>query len=442
MFANGCTRIATIVAALVLVTGCGRTGFATAPVRAGQDPATQLAIAAAVGRGLPGLSEAAGPRPGEALLAPAQPLRPAPGATRGNEAVLAVGTAETFPAVKAFITGAQRTLWIEMFEFGGTYGKQLVPLLIARAKAGVQVKLLLDQTGSGSEGKGVKPYINDLRQAGIDLRFYPSKLRKSGLLWRFNITHRKLLLADESLAMAGGTNFGTTFESTTHDLMVRWRGPVVADLYQEFATEWRTIGGDQLPVPQAPAPAGDVDAQVAVTSVPEGRFEIRDAVFKAIDGAQREVLVEQQYIWDDDLEKHLLGAVKRGVKVRVMTPGGTKEQPVLRALNHESLKRLAAAGAEVREYLDPETPVAHLHVKYFAVDDRWVATGSANGDARSLLDHQELDVFSTSPSFVKTVRDRLFERDWARAGAPFVYKPVPWYKRPLRSLLELVDYLF
>lgn len=438
MLANGCTRIATLAAALVLVTGCGRAGFAAA----GEDPAGRLAIAAAAGRGLPTISEARGPRAGEEVVVPPRPTRPAPAPVGGNEAVLSVGTAETLPAVKAFISGARRTLWIEMFEFGGSYAKQLVPLLIARAKAGVEVKLLVDQVGSGSEGKGIKAHIEALQAAGVELRFYNAKLRKSGSLWRFNITHRKLLLADESVGMAGGTNFGQTFDTTTHDLMVRWRGPVVADLYREFVTEWKTVGGPQLAVPPAPAPVGDLNAQVAVTSVPEGRFEIRDAVFKAIDGAQREVLVEQQYIWEDGLEDHLLAALKRGVKVRVMIPGGTKEQPVLAALNNEALKRLADAGAEARAYRDPETPVAHLHVKYFAVDDRWVATGSANGDARSLMDHQELDVLSTSPTFVRHTKERLFERDWARAGMVFTYKPLPWYVRPFRSVMELVDYLF
>lgn len=438
MFTTG-GRLAPILIAAAVLAGCGRTGLPAA----GVDRATQLAISDAAGKGLPTLSEARGPRnAGEEVVVPAQPTRPAPAPVGGNEAVLSVGTAETLPAVKAFITGAQRTLWIEMFEFGGSYAKTLVPLIIERARAGVEVKLLVDQVGSGTEGKGIKSHVEALKAAGVDLRFYNAKLRKSGTLWRFNITHRKLLLADERVGMAGGTNFGQTFDTTTHDLMVRWRGPVVQDLYREYATEWKTVGGGALPIPPAPAPVGDVDAQVAVTSVPEGRFEIRDAVFKAIDGAKHEVLVEQQYIWEDGLEDHLLAAIKRGVKVRIMIPGGTKEQPVLAALNNEALKRLAEAGAEARAYRDPQEPVAHLHVKYFSVDDRWVTTGSANGDARSLMDHQELNVHSTSPAFVRTVKERLFERDWNRAGMVFVYKPLPWYVRPFRSVMELVDYLF
>lgn len=432
--------IAALAAALVLA-GCGKGVLPGAGVPgAAEAQAKRIALAAALGEGLPGLSEVDGGA--IPIIVPTRPARPAPAPTGGNAAQLSVGTAQTLPAVKAFISGAQRTLWIEMFEFGGTYAQILVPLLLERAKAGVKIKLLVDQVGSGSKKKGLKPYLDELRAAGVDLRFYPAGLRRDGELYRFNITHRKLLLADEQVGMAGGTNFGTTFENTTHDLMVRWRGPVVQDLYREFTTEWRFVGGGQLPVPPAPAPAGDVVARVAVTSVPEGRFEIRDAVYKAIEGAQREILVEQQYIWEDGLEQRLAAAAKRGVKVRVMIPGGTKEHAILGALNNDALNRLAKIGVETRAYRDPETPVAHLHVKYFSVDDNWVATGSANGDARSLVDHQELDVFSTSPAFVAEVKQRLFEADWARAGQPWVYKKTPWYKRPLRSLMELVDYLF
>jgi phosphatidylserine/phosphatidylglycerophosphate/cardiolipin synthase-like enzyme len=152
--------------------------------------------------------------------------------------------------------------------------------------------------------------------------------------------------------------------------------------------------------------------------------------------------VENQYIWEDNFEKHLLAAVKRGVKVRVMVPGGTKENAFLTPLNMETMHRLVQAGAEARVYVNPATPVSHLHAKHYSVDDNWVATGSCNADARSLVDHQELDVISTSPAFVQEVRTRLFEHDWAQASQPFVYKPATGVDKPFRGLLELLDYLF
>jgi hypothetical protein len=38
------------------------------------------------------------------------------------------------------------------------------------------------------------------------------------------------------------------------------------------------------------------------------------------------------------------------------------------------------------------------------------------------------------------MKQRLFERDWTSHSDPFVYKPGSWVMKPVRSLLELLDY--
>jgi cardiolipin synthase len=319
-----------------------------------------------------------------------------------------------------------------------------VPLVLARARAGVDVRLLLDEVGSSSSAKGIKPWEKQLQAAGVKLVFYKARLRgdQHGAL-RFNITHRKLLLADGQLAMEGGTNLGTEFDTSEMDLMVRWRGPIVGDLYKEFGLEWKFVGGGMLPMPQGPfEPAGTVDGRVLVTSTPEGRFEIRDAVYAAIDGAQREILIENQYCWDKPMLQHLLGALHRGVKLKVIVPGGTQEKLTLWSLNMDAVHQLVQAGAEARGFYDAALPEAHLHTKYFAVDDRWVAAGSANGDARSFLDHQELDVVSTEPGFVGEMRARVFDHDWNEESRPYQYQAASLLSAPFRSVLDLMAYLF
>jgi cardiolipin synthase len=375
---------------------------------------------------------------------PAQPRRLDAPAQTGNEALLSVSPAETLPAVEQFIQDARHTLWIEMFELGGTYGKKIVPLILERARAGVDVRLLLDQVGSGSQAKGILPWQQELAAAGVQIVFYKLGLRDDlHGEHRLNITHRKLLLADGERAMEGGTNLGTDFDTTEQDLMVRWRGPILGDLYREFGQEWGSMGGRPLPVPLGPfAPAGDVDGQVLVTSTPEGRFEIRAAVFDQIDHATQEILCENQYLWDEDLIQHLLAALGRGVKVRVIVPGGTKEKLTLSTLNNTALHRLVQAGAQARGFYNPAIPEAHLHTKYFAVDGRWVCAGSANGDQRSFTDHQELDVASTQPAFVQLMQQRVFEADWARMSKPWSYVEPHGLGRPFTGLMDLVDYYF
>lgn len=434
----------TLAAMLALaIAGCGQ---APAALSFGQAAPAARSFGQAAAVAAPTVSVTADEAPTVRTLiqVPDAPRRLEAPVQTGNEAILSVSPAETLPAVKAFIQGAHHTLWIEMYELGGTYGEKIVPMLLERARAGVDVRLLLDQVGSGSKAKGIVPWQAELEQAGVQIVFYKLGLRDDHHgEHRFNITHRKLLLADGERAMEGGTNLGTDFDTSEQDLMVRWRGPVLADLYREFGTEWNFVGGRPLPLPLGPfAPAGDVDAKVLVTSTWEGRFEIQQAVFHAVDTAHREIAIENQYLWDEDLIGHLLGALRRGVHLRVMVPGGTAEKLTLSTLNMTAVHRLTLAGAEARGFYNPALPEAHLHTKYFEVDGTWVCAGSANGDQRSFTDHQELDVVSTQPAFVQLMQQRVFEQDWTNMAKPWSYIEPHGLGRPFTGVMDLVDYYF
>jgi cardiolipin synthase len=315
-----------------------------------------------------------------------------------------------------------------------------VPLLCAKAKAGVEVKLLIDFLGSRFL-KGYDAYLKQLKDAGVTVVAYKPRLfRDTNGAPSFNITHRKLYMADGVRAFTGGVNLMGPFETTTQDVLIAWRGPVLGPLYTEFAHDWTLAGGGALSQQPDLTPQGDADAQVVVTSPDEGRYEIRDAVFKAIDGAEREILIEQQYFWDEGLMDHLHAAVKRGVKLRVIVPGG-EQKVVQKTCNAKQLESLVAEGAEAHRYRGPSGN-AHLHTKYFAVDDRWAIDGSCNGDTRSLVTNQELDVITTDPALIRGLRERLFEQDWARYSEPFKAEAAPVFVQPFHNLLDAVDYYF
>lgn len=434
-------RLATLVTTLAVLTGCGApvaslqvaasqpqalTPAPTVTVTANEDLDTALLAAP-----LPRLEE-------EAPAPPTPIVDPAPEAG-GNAATLYVSPEETLPAVKDLINSAEHSIYLETFNFGTSYARQIVPLLVAKAKAGVEVKLLVDFLGSRFF-KGFDGYVKQLKDAGVTVIAYkPRVFGDANGATTFNITHRKLYMADGTRALTGGVNLMGPFDTTTQDVLIAWRGPVLGPLYKEFAHDWKLAGGTAPE--QAPdlTPQGDVDAQVVVTSPDEGRYEIRDAVFKAIDGAESEILIEQQYFWDDKLIEHLHAAVKRGVHLRVLVPGG-EQKIVQKTCNSDQLAKLVAEGAEARRYRGPSGN-AHLHTKYFAIDDRWVIDGSCNGDTRSLVDNQELDVITTDPALIKGLRERLFEKDWAEFSEPFkAPAAVPAYEKPFHSLLDAVDY--
>lgn len=378
--------------------------------------------------------------PAEELRVPDVRARAPHPETRTNGATLHVGPAENVAALRALLAGAQQSIYLETFNFGNdAMGRQLVPLLVEKARAGLEVRVLMDYVGSRYL-KGHKALVKELREAGVDVVIYrPRTIVKDDKRVGINITHRKVYLADGKVGLVGGVNIAKGFESSTQDLLVGWTGPVVGQLYNEFTHDWHLAGGGTLLQVPDPAPApGDVRARLAVTSPGEGRFEARDAIYRAVEAARGEIRIENQFLWDDRLVERLHAALGRGVGLRVIVPGGHLGK-VLVNVHGADLHRLALAGAQVRLY-QGEDPDAHLHVKYFGVDDGWAATGSVNGDTRAFLDNQELDVMIADARLAGEIRTRLFERDWAQRSRPYEHREGGFILRPVRSLLELIDY--
>jgi cardiolipin synthase len=359
-------------------------------------------------------------------------------ATAQNDAKLYVTPAETFPAVKALINSANHSLYLETFNFGTEYAQDLAPLLIAKAKAGVEVKLLIDEFGSHFL-KGYDQLVKELRAGGVTVQVYrPYVFSDAGGHLSFNITHRKLYMADGRHVLVGGVNLASPFEITTQDLLIDWQGPVVGQLMDEYRQDWRAAGGGALAQTADVTPAGTVEAKVLVSSPVEGRYEIRDAIYAAVDAAKHDIVIEQQYLWEHELINRLEAACKRGVAVRIIIPGN-EQMGISRNINCDYAHRLELAGAQVHMY-QGLAPKAHLHTKYFGVDGAVAFTGSCNGDERAFIDNQELDIVTTTPSLVSELHDRLFERDWQSFSNIFTYVPGSFIDRKFMSWLDWRDY--
>lgn len=385
----------------------------------------------------PGLHEA----PTESFIEPSAPSRNPHVLRRGNVATLNVSSEQTLPALKTLIASANKSLWFETFNFGNdSMGKQIYPLLIAKAKSGVEVKVVMDYVGSRFL-KGHGDMVKAMRAGGVDVRLYkPRFIIKDDKKRGINIMHRKIYMADGERALVGGVNLMAPFDTHTEDCLVHWRGPIVADIAAEFAFDYKASGGNPLPLPAqaAPLPDGDVAARVVVTSPKEGRYEGRDTIYAALDRAQKEIRISNQYLWDDGIIARLNSALDRGVKMRIVLPGVEDHGP-WRALHADELKRLVDKGAEARLFIGTH-PDAHLHTKYFGVDDNWVAIGSTNGDTRALMDNQEIDTVIENPRLAADFRDRMFQKHWTVESKPFVYVPGTPFTRPFRKLLEILDY--
>lgn len=355
-----------------------------------------------------------------------------------SSARLNVDPAENLAAIKDVINRAEKTLFIEVFNFGNdSFGQQITPLVVDAARRGVEVKFLADYVGSKFSG-GAK-LGQQMRAAGIEFRMWaPRFIKQDDKRRGINITHRKLYLADGDRGLTGGVNLKAPFDTTTHDLLIDFRGAEAAQLHAEFNRDWVMAKGKPVSY-EALKPNvtyGGVRTQTLVTSPPEGRFEAKHAIYQAIELAQREIVVENQYLWDQGLMDRLLEAARRGVSVRVIVPGKSDSFKYLHCV---ALNQILKAGGQAKLYSGiPDT--AHVHTKYFSVDDRWAVIGSVNGDTRALIDNQELDVAITDAVLLRQLKTRVFEKDWQSSSVVYEFKDSPFFKGAFTKLWQILDY--
>lgn len=379
--------------------------------------------------------------PTETFQLPVRPLRNPNPRTRNNAASLSVGPRENVPALEALIKSATKTLYIETFNFGNdSMGQRVVPLLKAKAKEGVEVKVLADYVGSRFL-PGAKSLAYELREAGVEFRYYPVRgIRKDDKRVGVNITHRKLYLADGDRGLIGGMNLMADFDTKDQDVLIDFRGEVAQQFHGEFARDWKFARGGELLYPglKPGVQYGGTDAAIYVTSAPEGRFEARGMTYRAIEQAQSEIVIEQQYLTDDGVLSRLDAALRRGVKLKAIVPGESSAK-IFKRLHTVKLNALSKLGAEFRLYHGNPSD-AHVHTKYMAVDGKWATIGSTNHDTRALFDNQEISLATADPALISGLRTRLFDHDWNNATKVFEFKEYPWYVQPFNRLLDILDY--
>jgi len=122
----------------------------------------------------------------------------------------------------------------------------------------------------------------------------------------------------------------------------------------------------------------------------------------------------------------MLDALKRGVRVRLITPGPHTDTETVKAASRATWGPLLEAGAEIYEY----QPTMY-HCKVMIVDQRLVSVGSTNFDNRSfrLNDEANLNVYDAAFAERQT---RVFEEDLKQSKRVTLED---WQNRPLKERL-------
>jgi cardiolipin synthase len=339
-----------------------------------------------------------------------------PAIIEGNKVETLLNGDQIFPAMLAAIRSAQKTITFETYIYWSeTIGEEFSEALAERARAGVKVHVMLDFIGSM---KMKDEAMQKMRDAGVQLQRYhkPAWWKLARLN---NRTHRKLLIVDGSVGFTGGVGIADQWrghaqdENHWRDTHFRIEGPVVGQMQAVFTDNWTKATGvvlDGAAYFPPLAPAGTMPAQMFSSSPTGGSESMHLMYLMAITAARKSINMSASYFVPDDLTmRALVAAAKRGVKVRIITPGKEIDSDVVRLASRERWGDLLKAGVEIAEY----QPTMY-HVKALIVDSLMVSVGSTNFDNRSFSINDEANLNVLDPDFARA-QDAIFDQDWQRA---------------------------
>lgn len=360
-----------------------------------------------------------------------------PSLVPGNKTVELLNGDCTFPAMLNAIRNAKKTITFETYIYwSGEIGKEFSDALSERAKAGLNVHLLLDWVGSG---KMDAELLKEMKDSGVEVeRYHPLKWFNLG---RFNNrTHRKILVVDGKIAFTGGLGVADHWlghaQSTKNwrDTHFQLEGPAVAQMQAAFMDNWIESrsqvlhGEDYFPALEQ---AGNEIAQVFKSSPDEGAESVRLMYLLSIAAARETIRIANAYFIPDDLcIQALVAAAERGVKIQIIVPGKVLDNKITRRASRIQWGKLLNSGIEIYEYQP-----TMFHCKIVIVDDVWVSVGSTNFDNRSFRLNDETNLNVLDEKFAKG-QIQTFNADLANSKRVTFQE---WSNRPVA--VKLRDHL-
>jgi cardiolipin synthase len=306
-------------------------------------------------------------------------------ASSGNKAEVLVEGDAMYAALGAAIDAARHHVHAQYYLIrNDATGSWFRDRLVAAAKRGVTVRLLMDGFGCFALGRG---WRRPLLKAGVLVAdFLPMR---TVLLQPVNLrNHRKIVVVDGNTAFTGGFNIGDEYRGqmpgvgTWRDVHLRIEGPAAAELQRIFFQDWAFATREPIApedyFPREPDACGDATIAV-VPSGPDTRTEaIHRLFFGAIVGAQREVLVTTPYfVPTESILVAMELAAMRGVDVKLVLPAHSNHSVTFHA-GRSFYAQLLDAGVDIREFQP-----GMVHAKTLVADSQVALIGSANMDMRS-----------------------------------------------------------
>jgi cardiolipin synthase len=335
--------------------------------------------------------------------------------TSGNDVEVYTDGNPMFEALFEAIGAAQSHIHLEYYILrDDALGERLLNALEAKARAGVQVRLLYDDLGNKvPRARYQKLVAQGARVSG----FYRALLPSVGFRLNYR-NHRKIAVIDGAVGFIGGFNVGEEYLGHGplghwRDTAVRLRGAAVRSLQLRFVLDWNFATHEGLALSESyfspSAKVGSAAIQI-VSGGPDTTWNpTREQYVKMVLSARRTCYLQTPYfIPDVSVMTALRIAALSGVDVRIMIPSEV-DLPFVHWASSSNVGELLEAGVRAFSY-----DAGFLHAKTVTIDDYVTSIGSANWDLRSFKWNFETNAVIYDRKVGEGYR-RIFEEDMTRS---------------------------
>ena len=347
----------------------------------------------------------------------------------GNTMELLTTGEAAYVALEKNIRAATHSIHITTFILGNDdTGRRLVRLLVARARAGVKVRLLLDSVGCMFVSRR---FVLPIKEAGGEVVWFmpvlPFTSRGSANLRN----HRKIAIFDHCTAIIGGHNLARDymgpmpFRKRFADFGAVLQGPAAALLNEVFIADWCFASRQsadplhaEIRVDSVLQPRGESELQVVASGPDVPGDPLYEGILAMIQEAKQSLWIVTPYFLPDEvLFRSLMVKAHAGCAITLIMPARSNH-PVTDLARRHYVRELRRAGAKVWLFQP-----GMMHSKAMIVDDRLALFGSANFDPRSLFVNFEVGIV------VHSTTDVLAMKAWAEAIVPHCREPKVETKR-------------
>ena len=296
----------------------------------------------------------------------------------------------------------------------------LEEILVERVNAGVEVRLFYDDMGS--IGFINTDFVERMQERGINCRVF-NPFAPGMNIFLNNRDHRKITVIDGQVGFTGGYNLANEYFHVTEpygfwkDTGIKLVGSAVQSLTVTFLEMWNAVSDDNTLdrdvkqyLPEAGTKTENAGFVQPYADSPMDNIAVGEDVYISVAEAATEYawFITPYLIITDEMNHALTMAAKRGVDVRIITPG-IPDKKIVYSLTRSYYNGLVRDGVRIFEF----TP-GFCHCKMSVADDLLATCGTINMDYRSLYHHFENGcVYADCKAVMDTKRD--FEETMAKS---------------------------